>query len=74
MQPSGQFRVCVFSSSGPRVGFRFLLLQSAVSWSTRSFCRGGVMKQGRAPDMMEGKMVGSFLPEQPTFPSLSVTV
>ncbi|KAM7390074.1 hypothetical protein PAMA_008307 [Pampus argenteus] len=28
---------------------RFLLLRSA-----RSFCTGGVMKQGRAPDMMEG--------------------
>lgn len=33
---------------------RFLLLRSAASFTTRSFCTGGVSKQGRAPDMVEG--------------------
>nr|XP_019962685.1 PREDICTED: acyl-coenzyme A thioesterase 9, mitochondrial isoform X2 [Paralichthys olivaceus] len=32
---------------------RFLLLRSAASLTTRSLCTGGVLKQGRAPDMAE---------------------
>lgn len=53
--PSGQLRFCLFVFS--HVGFRFLLLRSAVSLTARSFCTGGVMKQGKAPDMIEGKTV-----------------
>lgn len=54
-------QVTLFSSSRPRVGFRFLLTRSAVSLTSRSFCKGGVMKQGRAPDMIEGEVVTSLL-------------
>ena len=54
---SGRLRVCFYFVSRPRVSCRFLLLRSAASLTTRSLCAGGVSKQGRAPDMVEGKIL-----------------
>ncbi len=51
--------VCCLSC--PHVGCRFLLLRSAASLMTRSFCTGRVSRQGRALDMIEGKTS----PQQP---------
>lgn len=53
----GRLRVCFDFLSRPHVSCRFLLLRSAASLTTRSLCAGGVSKQGRAPDMVEGKIL-----------------
>lgn len=53
----GRLRVCFDFLSRPHMSCRFLLLRSAASLTTRSLCAGGVSKQGRAPDMVEGKIL-----------------
>lgn len=53
----GRLRVCFDFLSRPHVSCRFLLLRSAASLTTRSLCAGGVSRQGRALDMVEGKIL-----------------